>query len=67
MKKHFILFSNQFGFDLFIADKDLTGGKLEITEDKKEALVFEYGMDNPEQKLTVWKAITGYNLQIIPA
>lgn len=58
----FVLFSNEFGYDLFIADTDKID--MEITDTVEEALCFSVGFDNPEMKLGYWKYRTGYNLKI---
>lgn len=59
--KQFVLFTNQYGSDMFISDMDKTN--IPVTDTINEALVFDY-RDNPAIKLDYYKALTGYNLQI---
>lgn len=64
MESKYILFTSQFGYNIFIADSEITKG-IEITDDKNESLVFDKETDNPEIKLNYWSALTGYKLQIL--
>ena len=59
----FILATNEFGYNLFIADEELTN--LPATDELKEALQFSVGFDNPEIKRKYYSAISGYNLDVI--
>lgn len=59
--KQFVLFTNQYGSDMFISDSEKTN--IPVTDTINEALTFDY-RDNPEIKLSYYKALTGYRLQI---
>lgn len=61
----FSLFTNQFGFNMFIADTEISGG-IEITETESEALVFDSSEDNIESKISYWNFQTGYSLTAKP-
>ncbi len=56
-----VLFTNEFGYELFIADTSKTKNGLSITDNISEALIFSKGFDNT--RIRYLKAITGYNLQ----
>lgn len=58
----FVLVTNQYGSDMFISDMEKTN--IPVTDTASEALEFSFGFDNPETKLSYWKAKTGYKLQI---
>lgn len=60
----FVLFTKQFGFDMFIADEEVTGKGMVVTDNVQEALQYSEGFDNPEIKMAYWKFQTGYDLQI---
>jgi hypothetical protein len=57
----FVLFTNQYGSDMFISDSEKT--TIPVTDTITEALTFDY-RDNPDTKLSYYKALTGYKLQI---
>lgn len=59
--KQFVLFTNQYGPDMFISDSEKTN--IPVTDTIDESLVFDE-RDNPEIKLSYWKALTGYELQM---
>jgi hypothetical protein len=59
--RDFIMFTNQFGSDIFIADKSKTNGN-PITDKIDEAEVWQELYDMT--KFKYWKAVTGYNLEI---
>lgn len=52
----FVLYTNEFGFDIFINIDTCTEDKIE------KATEFSVGFDNPELKLAYWNFQTGYNL-----
>jgi hypothetical protein len=54
----FVLFTNQFASNIFIADNGL------ITPDKSAALIFDE-RDNMKDKVEYWSLITGYQLKAI--
>lgn len=56
----FVLFTNEFGFDMYVAANESEG----MTDNTKDALQYSAGFDNAEIKLAYWKFQTGYNLQI---
>lgn len=60
----YVLHSNEFGFDMFIADESKSNGS-PITDKISEALEYAKGFDNPEIKLGYWKAVTGYKLKVV--
>lgn len=59
----YVLRSKQFGFDIYIADREKTD--ILITDTLGEALQFSVGFDNEEMKLSVWKLSTGFDLEIV--
>ena len=59
----FVLMTNQYGYDLFIADKKLSGG-LEATDNVNEALKFSVGFDDEQMKLKSWSGRTGWDLKV---
>lgn len=59
--KQFVLFTNQYGQEMYISDSEKTN--IPVTDTIDEALVFDH-RDNPDIKLPYWKALTGYELQI---
>lgn len=63
LAKNFVLFSDQFGFPMYIADSEKS--IMPITDRQEEALHFEYGYDNPNTKLGYYSALTGYDLKIV--
>jgi hypothetical protein len=56
----FVLFTNEFGFDMFIC-----GGESVITDNSDEAMKFSVGFDDEKMKLRAWSACTGYKLQVV--
>jgi hypothetical protein len=58
----FVMHTNEFGSDLFIADTSKTPNGLQITDRISEAQLWSDGFDNT--KIEYWKALTGYNLKI---
>lgn len=58
----FVLFSNEFGFDMYFADPTKYAGI--ITDTPKEALEFSVGFDNEEIKRKAWSLSTGYNFTV---
>ena len=60
--KSFVLFTNQYGSDMFISDTEKT--PIPVTDNIDEALVFSAKYDNQQTKLGYWTAYTGYKLQI---
>lgn len=58
--KKFILYTRQFGFDVFIASE--SDGL--ISDKQSGALVFETEFDNPEDKLAYYTSYSGYELEI---
>jgi len=60
----YVLFTSQFGHNMFIADEEKTGKGMIVTDNTTEALHYSVGFDNPEMKLAYWKFKTGYDLQI---
>lgn len=55
----FVLFSDQFGFDMYFADPAKYAGI--ITDTVNEAQLFSVGFDNEEIKCKAWSLTTGYN------
>lgn len=58
----FVLFTNEFGEDMYIADAMKTPAV--VTDNVQEALEYSVGFDNINLKLKYWCWVTGYNLQI---
>lgn len=58
----FVLFTNQYGSDMFISDMEKT--TIPVTDTVNEALEFSVGFDSEETKLSYWKAKTGYRLEV---
>lgn len=59
----FVLITKQYGFEMFIADADKIN--MPVTNEKSEALEFSVGFDSEETKLSYYKALTGYELEIM--
>lgn len=60
--KNFTLVSNQYGFEMFLADPEIYEGI--VTNDVSEALVFDNSKDNPTDKINYYKAYTDHNWEI---
>jgi|SRR5690606_10312671 len=60
--KKYVLFTDEIGRRLYVADKtkvDLAPYETPYTFNKKEALIFYYGFDDPEVKRTWYGGYTG--------
>lgn len=58
----YVLFTNQYGSDMFISDMEKTS--IPVTDTINEALEYSVGFDSEETKLSYWEAKTGYKLEI---
>lgn len=58
----FVLFTNQYGKDMFIADPDKID--MPVTDTISEALAFSVGYDEPAMKLHYYRYTTGYDLEV---
>lgn len=55
----FVMHTNEFGFDMFVADESKSGG-CPMTDKIEEAIIWADGFD--DTKLMAQRFITGYNL-----
>lgn len=60
-KPQYVLVSNQYGYDLFIADLELGTAATDI---ESEAAKYSTEFDNVDIKLGYWRAVSGYDLQV---
>ncbi len=60
----YVLHSDEFGYDIYIADEQLTNGS-PITDKLEEALKYSIGFDQKEMKLHYWRWHSGLDLKCV--